>query len=68
MTLNICTGCDVCGDPATVEFDGGFFLCKRCNTIKQDAFPLSAKPIDPLSIPSFLRRDQNNVPAFARVA
>lgn len=60
--------CDVCGDPATVEFDGGFFLCGRCDTIKQREFPQSAAPLDPLSIPPFLRRDQDNVPAFARAS
>jgi len=113
--------CDVCGDPATVEFEGGFFLCARCDTIKQREFPQSSfigselmcvgpssirvldagrggrtdcELIDPirrnpvdgadkawspglravtgdnseLDIPPFLRRDQNNVPAFARAS
>lgn len=60
--------CDVCGDPATVEFDGGFFLCTRCDTIKQREFPQSAAAVDPLTIPAFLRRDQDNVPAFARAS
>lgn len=59
--------CDVCGDPATVEFEGGFFLCSRCDTIKQREFPQSAAPLNSgIDIPPFLRRDQNNVPPFAR--